>query len=112
MERKDRIGDAGRKAEKIALRELGADPVPASGASDHARGDGELPGYLVEVKSTVLNSFMIKRETFFKHMARAESLGLTPAVELVFTDRGGNPQRDASWIAIPDYAFKELIDGE
>lgn len=106
--KRDGIGKAGRRAERRVLRDLGARPVPASGATDRAKGDGEHGEFLVEVKSTSQDSFRLTRELLGKVTGQARATGMTPAVEVVFTDGAGQPVRDGDWVVVPAWAFREM----
>jgi hypothetical protein len=107
---KTQIGKAGRKAEKATLKSHGASPVPNSGAGN-AKGDGELPEFLMEVKSTRFQVFTLTQEMLSKLTGEAHATGVDPCLAIVFTDDNGNPVREGSWVCIPQDTFKELTDG-
>ncbi len=104
-----RIGKAGRKAEKKTLEAHGAQPTPASGAGA-SKGDGELPKFLMEVKSTKQRSFTLTDEMLSKITSEAHASGVDPCLAIVFTDYAGNPLREGSWVCVPRDVFKELTD--
>ena len=104
-----RIGTAGRRAEKKLLKDMGAQPMPGSGATV-SKGDGELPEFLIEVKSTIAESFKVTRDVLSKVTGEAQAKGLTPALAIVFTDDAGNPKREGEWMCVPRWAFEELSD--
>lgn len=105
----DRIGKAGRKAEKRTLASYGAAPIPSSGAVN-TKGDGALPEFLMEVKSTTKDSLTIKREVLHKITGEAHAVGVEPCLAIVFTDGSGEPRRGESWICITRDLFEELTD--
>ncbi|KKK71828.1 hypothetical protein LCGC14_2910020 [marine sediment metagenome] len=106
-----RIGKAGRKAEKRTLKSYGAAAVPNSGAAN-AKGDGTLPGLLMEIKSTQRESLTLKREMLHKIAGEAAAEGVEPCLAIVFTDGGGEPRRGGSWVCIPRDLFEELTDDD
>ena len=103
------IGKPGRKAEKKTLSNMGANPTPNSGASG-SKGDGNLPGFLMECKSTVAKSISVKLEHLSKITGEAHAAGVEPCLAIIFTDGSGNPVREGTWICIPQTTFEELID--
>lgn len=106
-----RIGKAGRKAERRTLQKFGAEPVPNSGASN-SKGDGTLPGFLMEIKSTQRDSLTLKQEVLHKIAGEAYAEGVEPCLAIVFTDGGGEPKRGGSWVCITRDLFEELTDGD
>jgi hypothetical protein len=106
-----RIGKAGRKAEKKTLESYGAAAVPNSGAAN-AKGDGTLPGFLMEIKSTERLYMRLSREMFYKIAGEAYAEGVEPCLAIVFTDGSGEPRRGGSWVCITRDFFEELTDGE
>lgn len=105
------IGKAGRKAEKKTLSKMGAEPTPNSGAGG-SKGDGNLPGFLMECKSTSNQSIVVNREMLSKITGEAHAAGVEPCLAIIFTDGSGNPVREGTWICIPQGVFEELTDGE
>jgi hypothetical protein len=106
---KTRIGKAGRKAEKKTLSKMGAQPTPNSGASG-SKGDGALPGFLMECKSTVHQSMSVKLDHLSKITGEAHAAGVEPCLAIIFTDGSGTPVREGTWICIPQEVFEELTD--
>ncbi len=104
-----RIGKAGRKAEKRTLESHGAAPVPNSGAAN-SKGDGILPGFLMEIKSTQRDSLTLKREMLHKIAGEAYAEGVEPCLAIVFTDGSGEPRRGDSWICLTRDLFEELTE--
>lgn len=104
-----RIGKAGRKAEKHTLAKMDAQPTPNSGASG-SKGDGALPGFLMECKSTIHKSISVKREHLSKITGEAHAAGVNPCLAIIFTDGSGKPVREGTWICIPQEVFEELTD--
>ncbi len=106
-----RIGKAGRKAERRTLQKFGAAPIPNSGAAN-SKGDGTLPGFLMEVKSTKRLYMRLCREMFYKIEGEAHAEGVLPCLAIVFTDDSGEPRRGGSWVCIPKDVFEELTDDD
>lgn len=107
----ERIGKAGRKAEKRTLESYGATPVPNSGAAN-AKGDGALPGFLMEIKSTQRESLTLKRDALNKIEGEAHAEGVEPCLAIVFTYGNGEPRRGGSWVCIPQDVFEEMRNGD
>jgi len=106
-----RIGKAGRKAERRTLHKFGASPIPNSGAAN-AKGDGTLPGFLMEIKSTQRDSLTLKREMLHKIAGEAAAEGVEPCLAIVFTDGSGEPRRGGGWVCITRDLFEELTDDD
>ncbi len=106
-EGKTAIGKPGRRAEKKTLGKMGAEATPNSGASG-SKGDGELPGFLLECKSTIHGSISLKREHLSKITGEAHAAGVNPCLAIIFTDTGGTPVREGTWICMPREIFEEL----
>ncbi len=104
---KTRIGKAGRKAETSTLDAMGAQPMPNSGASG-SKGDGELPGFLMECKSTQTDSLRLTREMLSKITGEAHAAGVEPCLAVIFTDGCGKPVREGTWICITRDTFEEM----
>ncbi len=104
------IGQAGRASEKNIAHHLKAKLKPASGSMTGAKGDMELPEFLLEAKSTVKDSIYIKRE-WLKKIGQ-ESLGVNkyPAVSITFTTEDGTPRHRGSWVMITQDMFRELTN--
>jgi hypothetical protein len=106
--RPERIGTAGRRAEKRAARRLGAVQTPASGALAGAKGDMALPLVLIEAKSTTADSMALRLDWLAKITGEALALGKQPAVQLVFVTGNGRPRRFGAWVLVPEHVFKEM----
>lgn len=104
-----KIGAAGRRAERDTLKRTGALATPASGAGP-AKGDGVLPEFLVENKSTTADSFRLKLETLLKITHEAEGRERQPVVMLQYTDGNGRSTTEREWVVITEKLFKELTD--
>lgn len=105
-----RIGSTGRVAEKRTTKRLGGQLRPASGAMEGAKGDFKTEQFLVECKSTERDSIALKHEWLGKIAHEARGAGRSPALSITFVDHRGAPVRDGSWVAIPEWLFKELTD--
>ena len=102
-------GKAGRTSERLLAKTLGARAQPASGALEGAKGDIELPAFLLEAKSTTQKSMALQLQWLAKIAGEARSIGKPPAVAITFTRPDGHPLLDGEWVAIPLYTFKELL---
>lgn len=106
-----RIGQAGRDSEKKVAERLGGKLKPASGSMTGAKGDMELPEFLLEAKSTVHESLSLKREWLKKIGAEALGVNKYPAVSITFTTEDGTPKHRGRWILITEDMFRELTKG-
>lgn len=105
---KPRIGDTGRLSESRLAKDLGARLKPASGAMASAKGDMQLPGILIEAKSTVGRSIGLEHAWLAKIATEAQARACTPALMLSFTNGNGQPAPKGSWVVIPLAEWKEL----
>ena len=104
------IGDKGRRAEKLILAELGAEPTIASGATDRQRGDGEDTLFLYEVKSSVRNRIPVLYADLCQLVRDATGAGKVPAFVIAFTDPSGTPIRGGKWVCLELDTYRELRD--
>lgn len=104
---KKRIGDAGRAAEKAFAAKLGMRLMPASGAAS-SKGDMADETFLVEVKSTIKDTYSLSIQTLSKIHGEAIMAGKLPAFAVLFTDKDGVPVREGSWIAVPEWVWREM----
>ncbi len=93
----------GKKTEKRALRKIGAQQQPASGALPGIPNDGVKGRYLIEVKSTVRGSISLKREWLEDLDENALLRNKTGAFLFVF-------ERGEWWVAIPLSKFESLTN--
>lgn len=107
---KNKIGETGNQSEKKTAKRLGGTQTPASGALAGAKGDIELPKFLVEAKSTVKESLSLKREWLMKISGEALAKGKAPCVALTFTTDNGTPKPRSKWILITEQMFRELTN--
>lgn len=108
---KTKIGETGNRSEKKTAKRLGGRQTPASGAMAGAKGDIELPAFLVEAKSTIKESISLKREWLTKISGEALGKNKAPCVAITFTTENGLPKPRGKWILIREQDFKELTDG-
>jgi hypothetical protein len=109
--RRGKIGDAGRRSEKLTAKSLGARLRPASGAMEGAKGDMVLPQALVEAKSTTGDSISIKYSWLGKITQEAFGAGKYPALTVTFTDQNGRPVNFGQWVMIPLHVYQEMAGG-
>ncbi len=102
-----RIGDAGRAAEKAFAKKLGMRLMPASGAAS-SKGDMGDETFLLEVKSTIKDTYSLSIQTLMKIHGEAIMAGKLPAFALLFTDKNGAPVREGEWIAVPRWVWQEM----
>ena len=95
----------GRVAKKAGIR-----LTPNSGAMKGAKGDGRLPGWAVEMKTTDKNSLPIELGWLVKITEEAAAAGLNPMLLFSFVLKDGRPRPNAptEWVAMPLYVFEDL----
>lgn len=108
--RRLRIGGAGRASEARLARKLGGRRRPASGAMAGAKGDFELPGVLLEAKSSTGDSIALKRLWLAKIAAEARAEGKVPALAVSFTYEDGRPVPDGEWVCVPLWLWRERLE--
>lgn len=106
-----KIGETGRKAETRSAKRLGAKPRRGSGSGVCAKADFEAGEFLIEHKSTEKASIRVEHRWLAKVMNEAQAQGLTPAVQVVFVRGDGRPKPAGSWVMVPEWRFKEMING-
>jgi hypothetical protein len=106
----NRIGKSGRASEKQTAKRLKGKQTPASGAMPSAKGDIELPEFLLEAKSTVSESISLKRAWLKKIGNEALGVNKYPAVSIIFNTEDGVPKHRGSWVLITEDMFRELTD--
>ena len=104
-----RIGKSGRKSETRLTRELGGRGRPASGALPGSKGDIDLGSFLLEAKSTVASSLILKLAWLIKIGREAKSEGKCPALSVSFVNEDGHPCFDGEWVLVPMYKFREMV---
>ncbi len=100
--------DHGTKAEKHAAKRLGGRVQPGSGNQDHSKADIKLPTFLVEAKSTIYASMVVKHDWLLKVSKEALDISREPALIVQFVDTRGLPVPEGSWVMVPERVFKEL----
>ena len=101
----------GIRSENRVVKALGARPQPGSGAGRNFKGDGDLPAFLVEAKSTKHRSIGLKLDHLEKITEEAAAQNKAPALTLSFTDEHGNPVSklaSQTWVAVPLSVFQQL----
>ena len=105
------IGDAGRAAERKAAQRRGARLTPASGALKQ-KGDMKLgEEFLIEDKSTSSSVLPVRLTTLQNITRAALAEGRRPALGITFTTGDGEPIQGGAWVAIPEWLFREIVDG-
>ena len=106
----NRIGKTGRKAERLTAKRLGGRETRASGNMVSDKGDIELDEFLIENKATEQASYGLKHELLCKISKEALIKGKSPAFAIQYVHGSGSPKAMGSWVAIPEYLFKELME--
>ena len=106
--RQERIGEAGRSAERHTAKRLGARLVRGSG-SGYLKGDMFLGTVHIEQKTTQNKSFSIKLDWLRKITKTALEQVKCPALLVTFTSGDGKPRTGGRWIMIPEDAWHDLI---
>lgn len=102
-------GHAGQQSEKKLAKRIGAQEVPGSGAG-RVKGDLKKDDFLIEAKSTVKGSFSVRLDVLRKIASEAQLTDRNPAFAFTFTDAEGRPERGGSWIAVPEWLWKEMFE--
>jgi len=95
-------------AELRATKRLDGQATPASGAMQGAKGDIRRPGFLIENKSTLNESFSIKLQVLAKIAQEAQQDRKNPALAIQFITGNGRPQAFGAWVAVPETLFREM----
>lgn len=106
---RDRVGH-GDLAERRAARRLGMMRHPASGALEGKKGDMSNDDFVLESKSTVNESFSIKRAVLEKIDREASADGKKPGLLIQFVDGAGNPKMYGRWVMVRETDFQEMFD--
>ncbi len=101
--------DHGERAEKKAMDFFGAEPTIASGRLDGDKGDGKLPGYLLENKATIHSSFTVKHRELSKIAGEAEEADCDPVLSFQFVNHAGDPKKNGSWVMVPARVWREMM---
>jgi len=93
-----------RKQEKRVIKELGGRTTPGSGCLDSAKGDGDSPVFLYELKSTVGITYRLDLTILRKIFNEAIAVGKTPALVLSYIRESG--------ASLDDYVILKKSDFE
>jgi hypothetical protein len=97
-------------SEKKVNKQLGAKGRVSSGSIEGFKGDGVLPSWLLEHKSTVNKSYKLKQTDLMKISKQAMGINRLPVLTLSFVMPDGTPLKDmGQWAILPLSIFKELI---
>lgn len=104
---------AGLKAEAKTGKRLGGKVHAGSGAIKGYKGDITLGQFLIENKSSRLDSMGLKRLWLEKIRAEALAVNKFPALAIQFTNSEGTTASEAGrWIAVPEHVFQLLLEKE
>lgn len=113
---RNKIGKSGRSSEQKLTKKLGGRQTPGSGNQVGAKGDAKVGQFLIEMKSTVNDSFTLKREVLAKIAGEAMQQNKYPALTVSFVQGNGQPRSgDSEWVLVPlkqFNKFKEFIEAE
>lgn len=107
-ESKSHIGRTGRRSEERLSDRIGARLTPASGATAHSKADMTLGELLIEAKSTIHRSLVLKLDWLIKLKMEAMAVGKEGVLVVAFTDSKGKP--DSEWVVLPLERFMEMRD--
>lgn len=106
----------GRVSEKRIATSLAARLTPASGAMRGAKSDmkKQVGGrkFQIESKATKNATLGVDLGWLVKVTEEAQSSGAIPALTMSFVDETGKSRPKGDWVAIPLWAFQELIGEE
>jgi len=105
----------GNKSEVRVGKSLGARMQPGSGNMAGAKSDARLRAkykFRIECKSTVNKTMALEAAWLTKISYEASATGEIPALTVSFVDPQGKLrlERDSEWVAIPMWAFQQLIE--
>lgn len=103
------IGETGRASEKRLAKELGRQQ-PASGALQGAKGDIVAGKVLIECKSTVKRSIILRHADLAKIAKEARDQGKTPALTISFTTGDGRVVPSGDWVCVPMHRWRDLSE--
>lgn len=105
-------GAAGRKAEGSIAKRLKGELRPGSGSLEGAKGDLLLDSptfsFLMENKTTLGESFSMKKDWLLKIYQEALETNKTPALSFQFVDTLGKSEKRERWVAVPEHIFSQL----
>lgn len=108
--------DHGRKSEKRVATSLAARLTPASGAMRGAKSDMKKKAgdrkFQIESKATKNATLGVDLGWLVKVTEEAQATGSIPALTMSFVDEHGKSKPKGDWVAIPMWAFQELIGEE
>lgn len=102
-------GRQGRKAETKIAKRLGATQTPGSGSLEGAKADMSKGDFLIENKSSLNDSFSVKKDQLYKIYQEALEISKTPALSFQFVNSEGQSQKKDRWVMMPESAFLEFL---
>jgi hypothetical protein len=103
----NKIGEAGRRAERAAAKALDMDLTPASGASG-IKGDLRDRMFRAEVKSTEKDSISVKLADLYKISDEAFGADVYPALVVCYTQKDGKIRERGRWVMVPDWVWTNM----
>lgn len=108
--------DHGRKSEKRVATSLAARLTPASGAMRGAKSDMNKKAggrkFQIESKATKTATLGVDHGWLVKVTEEAQASGSIPALTMSFVGEDGKSKPKGDWVAVPLWAFQELIGDE
>ena len=108
--------DHGRVSEKRVATSLAARLTPASGAMRGAKSDmkKKVGGrkFQIESKATKTATMAVDLGWLVKVTEEAQATGSIPALTMSFVAEDGKSRPKGDWVALPMWAFQELIGEE
>lgn len=102
-------GKAGRAAEKALAHRLGGRQTPGSGALAGAKGDVEVRQFLIENKTSMGDSFSVKKQVLLKIYGEAMESGKVPALAFQFVTPDGKSEKRERWVCVPEHMWDEIV---
>ena len=108
--------DHGRVSEKRVATSLAARLTPASGAMRGAKSDMKKKvgdrKFQIESKATKTATLAVDLGWLVKVTEEAQATGSIPALTMSFVGEDGKSRPKGDWVALPIWAFQELIGEE
>lgn len=102
-------GVAGRKAEKSLSKRLKGSLTPGSGNLSGRKGDLTVGEFLMENKTSTMDSFSIRKDHLYKIYQEALEVSKTPALSVQFVTSDGNSAKRDRWVMITEATFQMLF---
>lgn len=108
--RREQANYHGTVSEKRAVKALGGRLTPGSGSQVSAKSDGYSPVYQYENKSTIHESFSIKRKVLSKVLKEARQVGRLPVLLISFVMGSGASKANGDFVVLRREDFIDLAE--